>query len=90
MRATTRLSPSDPPEVDREPGQRAQVFCHSGFEYPERPTAFIWQDQRLEIDAIQATWQKPGFKCFLVNTTDGQVFELCYDQTAGEWRIQQP
>jgi hypothetical protein len=76
--------------MPKSPALSDQVFCHSGYEYAERPIAFIWQGQRLEIAAIQAGWQKPGFKCFRVTTTDEQVFDLCYDQTADQWLIQQP
>ena len=73
----------------KSPAVSDQVFCHSGHEYAERPTAFMWQGQRLEIATIQARWQKPGFKCFRVISEDEQVFDLCYDQTTDQWLIQQ-
>ncbi|MBN2387795.1 MAG: hypothetical protein JXB85_12325 [Anaerolineales bacterium] len=66
------------------------VACHSGHEYAERPTALTWQGQSLKVEAVLARWRAPGEKWFRVRTTDGQFFELTYDEVADEWRIQQP
>lgn len=66
------------------------VECHSGFEYAERPVALRWEGERLVIEKILNRWQIPGGKRFLVETTDGQVFELFYGELYDEWRIHQP
>ena len=66
------------------------VECHSEHEYAERPVAFTWNEQRLEISEIMEGWHSPGEKYFLVRTTDGQIFELCYGEFTDEWRTRQP
>jgi hypothetical protein len=63
------------------------VECHSGFEYAERPVALRWEDQRLEIQSVDAEWLIPGGKCFRVTTQDGRCFELFYGELYDEWRI---
>lgn len=64
------------------------VECHSGFAYAERPVALRWQDERLEIDLIEAQWRTPQGKYFRVRTQDGQIFVLCYAEQSDEWWIQ--
>jgi hypothetical protein len=66
------------------------VECHSDSEYAERPVAIQWQGQRLVITDISSRWRTPGNKCFRVQTIDGQIFELFYDELCDEWHIQQP
>ena len=66
------------------------VECHSSFEYAERPTALYWQEQKLEIVKIEASWRIPGGRRFRVRTIDGQIFELFYGELYDEWRIHQP
>lgn len=66
------------------------VECHSEYEYAEKPIAFWWQGQRLEIRQILDRWRVPGGKCFRVRTEDDQIFELFYGELFDEWRIDQP
>jgi hypothetical protein len=63
------------------------VECHSSYTYAERPVAFRWEDERLEIVEILARWRIPGALCFRVNVHDGRVFELFYGELYDEWRI---
>jgi len=65
----------------------AMVECHSDYTYPERPTALTWEGQRLEVKEILHEWRSPSGKGFRVRTTDGQEFELFYEETANEWQI---
>lgn len=65
-----------------------KVECHSGHEYAERPTAVWWQDQRLEVIAVEDRWRIPGGKCFRVRTGEGRVFNLTYAELYDEWRVQ--
>lgn len=67
-----------------------RVECRSDSEYAERPTAFYWQDQRLEIAEVLSRWRTPQGKSFRVRTVDDQVFELAYDEITAEWQIWQP
>jgi hypothetical protein len=65
------------------------VECHSSSTYAERPLAFYWQGQRLEVDKILARWRTPLAICFRVLTRGSQrTFELQYDESADTWRIQ--
>ncbi len=65
------------------------VECHSSSTYAERPVAFYWQGQRLEVERILARWRTPAASCFRVLTRGGQrAFDLQYDEGADAWRIQ--
>ena len=66
------------------------VECHSGYAYADRPTAFQWDGDRLEIDEIEARWRIPGGQRFRVRVLDGRVFELFYGELYDEWRISIP
>ena len=64
------------------------VECHSGYAYGERPTALIWQEERLVVAAILNRWRSPAGQCFRVQTENGRVFELCYVEYHDQWSIQ--
>ena len=63
------------------------VTCHSGFAYAERPVAFTWEGEQLEISSIQASWRIPEGRCFRVLTRDGRYFELSYSERNDNWQI---
>ncbi|MEK9164030.1 MAG: hypothetical protein AAB342_01605 [Chloroflexota bacterium] len=63
------------------------VKCHSGGEYAERPLALYWSNEWLEIEAVEQQWRTPKGKHFRVRVARGAVFELKYDELAGEWRV---
>jgi hypothetical protein len=65
----------------------ALVECHSGAEYADRPLAFTWQGQRLEIADILGQWRTPNEKGFRIRTTDGQAFELTYREIPDDWQV---
>lgn len=65
----------------------ALVECHSGFDYAERPKAFVWEEARLEIVSVDARWRVPGAKFFRVRTKDERVFELIFDELNDEWQV---
>ena len=71
------------------------VECHSGSAYAERPTALVWEGQRLMIAEILSQGRTPQAKWFRVRTANGQIFELsCVDPSDGplsepEWHIHQ-
>jgi hypothetical protein len=65
------------------------VECLSSSTYAERPLAFYWQGQRLEVEEILTRWRAPLAICFRVLTRGSQrVFELRYDESADTWLIQ--
>jgi len=63
------------------------VECHSGAEYADRPLAFTWQGQRLEIAKILGRWRTPNEKGFRIKTTGGQAFELTYREIPDDWQV---
>ena len=65
------------------------VFCHSGHEFAERPTAFIWQGERHQVKDVVARWRTPYGKRFLVRTADTRIFTVIYNESSGFWRIEQ-
>lgn len=65
------------------------VECHSGIKYAETPVAFTWQEQRLEIKQILMRWKSPGELGFRVTSTDGQIFDLVYNEVSDQWLIKQ-
>ncbi len=63
------------------------VECYSGQEYPERPMAFNWGGERLEIVEILAQWRAPEGKRFRVRTEEQGIFELVYEEASDQWSI---
>jgi len=63
------------------------VECHSGYDYAERPVAFYWDGQRIEVETILAEWRTPNHKGFRVQSPKGRVFELFFDQVSDTWEI---
>jgi hypothetical protein len=64
------------------------VECYSGTKYAERPIALNWQGERLLIAAILDSRRSPSGQRFRVQTEDGRVFELHYDERTDQWEIQ--
>lgn len=64
-----------------------RVECYSGAEYPERPTAFYWQGERMEVKKILNAAIIPQGKSFRVLAANGQEFTLSYDQQLDCWKI---
>ncbi len=68
----------------------ALVECRSGSSYPETPVALTWEGRRREVREILERWRSPQGIHFRVQTEDGQVFELMYEEQADRWQIHQP
>jgi len=66
-----------------------QVFCRSGHEFAERPTAFIWEGVCLQINKLVARWRTPYGKRFLVRTSDNRIFTLVFIESRATWHIEQ-
>ena len=65
------------------------VECHSGFTYADKPVALTWESRRLEIIEITTQWRSQERRHFRVRTSNGQEFELSYDEADDEWQITQ-
>jgi len=64
------------------------IECYSGSGYGERPRAFTWQGHRLEVAEVLERRRAPEGKVFRVRSSEGQLFELFYQEDSDEWRIQ--
>lgn len=67
--------------------QHATVECYAGTRYPERPRAFPWEGERLEVVAIEHRWRTPTGIAFRVRVADGRRFTLAYDEAGDTWSI---
>ena len=59
------------------------VSCYAGSRYPERPRAFLWEGQWLEVAEVERRWRTPDGPVFRVRSSDGRRFALAYEE-AGE------
>jgi len=65
----------------------AVVECYAGYRYPERPRAFRWESERVEVEEVERQWRMPSGPTFRVRTADGRRFTLAYDEAADSWSI---
>jgi hypothetical protein len=63
------------------------VECRSGSEYAERPLAFRWQGQRLEVAEVAGRGRTPLGRYFRVQTRDGRLFDLVYTELDETWQV---
>ncbi len=68
--------------------EAGKVECYAGCRYPERPRAFAWEGERVEIETIEHRWRTPAGPAFRIRTASGHRFALAYDETADTWDIQ--
>jgi hypothetical protein len=66
---------------------RETVECYSGYRYGERPCAFLWMGERLEIEEIESRAHTPEGWGFRVRTCSGETFELLYFEIDDCWEI---
>lgn len=66
----------------------AIVECYAGYRYPERPRAFLWEGERVEVTEVERQWRTPIGPTFYVRTLDGRHFTLTYDEAADTWDVQ--
>jgi hypothetical protein len=64
------------------------VECYSGQTYAERPLAFYWEGERLEITEILSRWRTPEHRHFLVRINNARQFKLTYNETDDLWTIE--
>ena len=65
------------------------VICRSGTDYAERPLAFDWQGEWLDVARVLQQWRTPGGLHFRILTEDQQNFELYYDLLEDTWQVDQ-
>ena len=64
-----------------------KVECLSSASYPDRPLAFTWEGQRLEVMAVLSRQRTPQDHWFRVCTADGRTFDLVYNEAGLAWSI---
>ena len=64
------------------------VECYAGHRFPERPRAFDWEGERIEVEEVERCWRTPSGPVFRVRVTDGRRFTLAYHEAADSWGVQ--
>ena len=64
------------------------VECYAGTRYPERPRAFLWEGERVMVEAVEHQWRTPAGPAFRVRAANGRRFTLAYDEAADAWDVQ--
>jgi hypothetical protein len=83
------LRPGDALTPTLSQGEReVRVECYAGARYPERPTALVWANRRVDVQRVEREWQAPGRRHFVVRTDDGR-FHLTYHEDEDRWQIEQ-
>jgi len=67
--------------------EHVTVECYAGYRYPERPRAFLWEGERLDVAEIERQWRTPAGPAFRVRASDGRRFTLAYDEAADAWSV---
>ncbi|MFN2144274.1 MAG: hypothetical protein ACK2T7_02925 [Anaerolineales bacterium] len=75
--------------MSNQQDDRASVRCHSGYDYAQRPINFTHKGKEHQVARLVQEIRTPDGKQFLVETGSGQVFELIYAESTGEWQIRQ-
>jgi len=63
-----------------------RVWCRAESRYGERPTAFLWQERRIEVTQVIAQWREPQHLGFRVLGDDGGIYTLLYDEATETWQ----
>ncbi len=65
--------------------ERISVEVHVAEDGSLRPLAFAWKGRRRKVAALGRRWAAEDGEHFLVRTSEGQVYELTYDEGSGDW-----
>jgi hypothetical protein len=56
-----------------------------------RPTSFVWRNKTRYVSDIGRTWEErvqgSTLRCFMIQTVDGNTFEIRFDAGADQWTI---
>lgn len=63
------------------------VRCHSGYTYAQHPVSFSFSGQDYAVEKIVAENLFPDGRQFLVQTGDGKLFELIYNEVNDHWQV---
>lgn len=56
-----------------------------------RPTSFVWRHKTRYVSDIGRTWEErvqgATLRCFMIQTVDGNTFEVHFDAGKDQWTI---
>jgi hypothetical protein len=64
-----------------------RVECYAGARYPERPRAFLYEGDWLEVAQVEGQERTPRELRFRVRLSDGRRFLLLYDEIRDAWQV---
>ncbi len=73
--------------MNSQQDEQDSVRCHSGYEYAQRPLSFTHKCKDHQVARLVREIRTPDGKQFRVETESGQVFELIYIESTGDWQI---
>ncbi len=62
-----------------------KVKCYSGHTYAERPQSLVWEGAEHRVEQVIKESKEPGAKLFQIQTEDGRMFVLSYNERVDEW-----
>ena len=66
---------------------KTEVMCYAGARYPERPRAFLFGEERLEVVDVERWERTTRALRFTVRVADGRRFCLVYDEGKDAWGV---
>lgn len=64
-----------------------EVTCYAGARYAERPRAFLFGEERLEVVEVERRERTPRALRFPVRVADRRRFRLVYDEGKDAWGV---
>jgi hypothetical protein len=64
------------------------VEAYPGYKANKRPRQFALDEEIYEIAAVLDQWYEPSATYFKVQSTEGKIYLLCYDDETDEWTLQ--
>jgi len=56
-----------------------------------RPTSFLWRDRTRYVNDVGRQWEERvagrSLRCYLVQTVDGNTYELRWDPAGDAWTV---
>lgn len=65
------------------------VQCHAGWQYPQHPTAILWESKWYKVTSITDEYRNPVGYCFDVVRDTELWFELLFDLALDKWLVNQ-
>jgi hypothetical protein len=71
--------------------EKIKVICYSGYRAEERPEAFIFHGEKVEIAAVlnmsieENIRERRRRRVLKVRGTDGYEYKIYYDEVKSEW-----